>query len=224
MLNEYWATDARASEDFCHPIECSPKENPFNVHYVRMGAVPTTDSILMYDYGRTFVATSGNPANGNILGELWVSYEVELKKPVVSKTLNVQSYAATAIAGINSGNPFGTTWQTTKSTMWLPVTTTSAGVVTFPPGSYGSWQVTYWASGGATNDLGIPTTTGCDAIQCFGPNVSKQTKNSALSDAVATITISITGPGVATVSFTAATLTSARVGLLITEINPAIQT
>nr|WRQ65379.1 structural protein [Tolivirales sp.] len=224
MLNEYWATDARASEDFCHPIECSPKENPFNVHYVRTGAVPTTDSILMYDYGRTFVATSGNPANGNILGELWVSYEVELKKPVVSKTLNVQSFTAQATAGINAGNPFGSSWLSTKSTMWLPITTTSAGVVTFPPGSYGAWQLTYWTSNGATNDLGIPTTTGCDVIQCFGPNFSKQTKNSAVSDAIATITISITGPGAATVTFSAVTLTATRVGLLVTEVNPAIQT
>ncbi len=223
MLNEYWATDARASEMFCHPIECSPKENPFNVHYVRTGAVPTTDSILMYDYGRTFVATSGNPASGNILGELWVTYEVELKKPVVSKTFNVQSFSAQATAGINSGTPFGTAWLGTKSTMWLPITTTSAGVVTFPSGSYGAWQLTYWVSGGSNNDLGIPSVVGADIINCFGPNGSKQTKNNVTSDAVATITILITSALPATVSFSAPTMTGTRVGLLITEVNQSVQ-
>jgi len=224
MLNEYWATDARASEDFCHPIECSPKENPFNVHYVRNGAIPTSDSILMYDYGRTFVATSGNPASGNILGELWVTYEIELKKPVVSKTLTVQSFSAQATAGINSATPFGTSWLNTKSTMWLPITTTSSGTVTFPPGSYGAWQITYWASNGATNDLGVPSVAGAEVISCFGPNSSKQTRNSVVSDAVATITILITTTGLASVAFIATTLTATRVGLFITEVNPSVQT
>lgn len=224
MLNEYWASDARASEDFCHPIECSPKENPFNVHYVRTGSVPTSDSILMYDYGRTFVATSGNPANGNILGELWVSYEVELKKPVVSKTFNVQSYASKATAGLNSSNPFGSAWATMKSTMWLPITTASSGLVTFPSGSFGSWQLTYWTSGGTLNELSVPVVTGAEVIDCFGSDYSKQTAGNGPTDAIATITISIVSSTVATVDFSTGALTATEVGLFITEVNPATKT
>nr|WRQ65635.1 structural protein [Tolivirales sp.] len=222
MLNEYWATDARASEAFCHPIECDPKENPFNVHYVRTGTLPPTDSILMYDYGRTFVATSGNPANGNILGELWVSYEVELKKPVVAKTLTTQSFSAQATAGINASTPFGTSWLTTNSSMWLPVTTSSSGVVTFPPGSYGSWQITFWGSNGGSNTYGIPVVTNATIINCFGPNFSKQTSNTVVSDVVATVTITIASNAVSTVTFPVTVMNSTRVGLLITEVNPTV--
>jgi hypothetical protein len=83
MLNEYWSSEAVPSEPFCHPIECDPKENPFNIQYVRAGAIPSGDSILMYDLGVTHVAVSGQQADGNVLGDLWVTYEVELKKPVV---------------------------------------------------------------------------------------------------------------------------------------------
>lgn len=59
LLNEYWSNEARASEEFCHPIECNPKENPFNVQYVRTGFLPTSENLLMYDLGRTTVAVSG---------------------------------------------------------------------------------------------------------------------------------------------------------------------
>lgn len=83
MMNEYWACEGAPSETFCHPLECNPKENPFNVQYVRNHDVPEGDSVLMYDIGKTFLATSGMPATGNPVGDLWVTYEVELKKPVL---------------------------------------------------------------------------------------------------------------------------------------------
>jgi hypothetical protein len=44
LLNEYWACESIPSESFCHPIECDPKENPFNIQYVRTGTVPAGDS------------------------------------------------------------------------------------------------------------------------------------------------------------------------------------
>jgi hypothetical protein len=56
MLNEYCSNEAVPSEAFCHPIECDPKENPFNVQYVRSGDVPPEDSRLLYDLGVTYVA------------------------------------------------------------------------------------------------------------------------------------------------------------------------
>lgn len=83
MLNEYCASEAVPSEPFIHPIECDPKENPFNVHYCRSQAPPSGEPLMSYDLGRTFVATQGQLAGGNVLGDLWVTYEVELKKPVV---------------------------------------------------------------------------------------------------------------------------------------------
>jgi hypothetical protein len=81
LLNEYFASDAKPSESFCHPIECDPKENPYNVQYVRSGAVPSGEDPKTYDLGVVNVATQGLPSDTLNVGELWVSYEVELKKP-----------------------------------------------------------------------------------------------------------------------------------------------
>lgn len=83
MLNEYCSNEVVPSEPMAHPIECDPKENPFNVMYVRTGPPPAGDSKLMYDLGVTHVAVSGQLANDNVIGDLWVTYEVELKKPIV---------------------------------------------------------------------------------------------------------------------------------------------
>lgn len=83
MMNEYWASEAAPSESFCHPIECDPRENPFSVHYIRDAPVPANDSPMMYDIGVTYVATQGMPGDGNIVGDLWVTYEIELTKPMV---------------------------------------------------------------------------------------------------------------------------------------------
>lgn len=81
LLNEYFASDGRPSEPMMHPIECDPRENPYNVQYVRTGPVPSNEDQKTYDLGVTTVATQGLPAPGINCGELWVSYEVELRKP-----------------------------------------------------------------------------------------------------------------------------------------------
>lgn len=83
LLNEYWASESAPNETLAHPIECSPVENPFKVQYVRTGALTLGDTPLMYDLGKTFLATQGMPADNNPVGDLWVTYEIELRKPVV---------------------------------------------------------------------------------------------------------------------------------------------
>lgn len=80
LLNEYFASDGRPCDAFVHPIECDPKENPYNVQYVRIGNVPVGEDPKSYDLGRVNLAVAGVNSTGS-LGELWVTYEVELRKP-----------------------------------------------------------------------------------------------------------------------------------------------
>jgi len=87
VLNEYWSSESVPSEAFCHPIECDPKENPFNVQYVRTDAVPAGDSKLLYDLGQTHVCVSGQQADDTVLGDLWCTYEIELKKPIIESNV-----------------------------------------------------------------------------------------------------------------------------------------
>jgi len=150
MLNEYWSSEAAPSEAFCHPIECDPKENPFNVQYVRSGTVPTGDSKLLYDLGVTHVAVQGQLATGNTLGDLWLSYEVELKKPVVSSNATSTYKAAqlTYNGTITTTSKFTTLDHTSGN---LAVSAT-ANTVTLPKGAAGTWLILIrlYASGGFT--------------------------------------------------------------------------
>jgi len=131
LLNEYWASENVPNEPFCHPIECDPKENPFNIQYVRTGDVPTGDSRLMYDLGVTHVAVQGMQTTGNIVGDVWVTYEVELKKPIISSNATASvNYAAYDLSGsITSANLWGTTHApSTLNTMDLVLANTGRTV------------------------------------------------------------------------------------------------
>jgi len=142
MLNEYYSAEAAPDTTFAHPIECDPKENPFNVQYVRTGEVPAGDSTLIYDLGKTHIAVSGNPANSNVVGDLWVSYEVELRKPILHSNVTSLApfYRASYVGtGITSTDYFPTAITPLKAGN-IPMTLLGR-TLTFLPGSFGQYYV-----------------------------------------------------------------------------------
>lgn len=216
MLNEYWSSESVPSEPFAHPIECNPAENPFNVQYVRTGLVPTGDNQLIYDLGVTHIATSGQQASNVVLGDLWVSYEVELKKPLIDSnaTDSVPYYQANFTAptqaawfsggaGTNVGN--------------LAITTNGANTLIFPKGSTGSWGVLYRFVASTVytvvNFSTLPTLTNCTPA----PLAEAFTQSSAVGDLGSNTdsawyytTIQISDPSVvATVQLPSSTVTGA---------------
>jgi len=90
MLNEYNANESVPSQAFIHPVECNPSENPFTIKYCNNKPL-TSDAngvdALMYNHGDLFIGNGGQPVgtgDGTVaLGDLWVTYEIELLKPVV---------------------------------------------------------------------------------------------------------------------------------------------
>jgi hypothetical protein len=90
LLNEYWTGEVVPSETLAHPVECNPKENPYNVQYVRSFDPPSGESRLLYDLGTTYLAVNGQQTAGVTLGDLWVTYEVELLKPLVTSDVITQ--------------------------------------------------------------------------------------------------------------------------------------
>lgn len=139
MLNEYWASEGAPSEAFCHPIECSPKENPFVTHYVRNRPVPVSDSPMLYDLGVTYVATQGMPATGNAVGDLWVTYEIELVKPQIASSVLIDTFSGTAAnAAVLQGAPLGNNLTATGSLLF----SMSNSTITFPIGLLGDFLVT----------------------------------------------------------------------------------
>jgi len=146
MLNEYWASEDVPSNSFVHPIECNPKENPFNVQYVRTGNIPTSESTLMYDLGKTFVATGGQLADGNLLGDLWVTYEVELKKPLIHSSVTevaLPGFFSASVSAPTSSNYFaGTQAFDVKTNLDVTLPTTGK-TFTLAAGQRGTYLVYY---------------------------------------------------------------------------------
>jgi len=67
-----------------HPIECDPKQNVLAEHYIQYGATSIADfpdDPRFGCMGNFQVATNGMPTTGEAVGELWVTYDVELRKP-----------------------------------------------------------------------------------------------------------------------------------------------
>jgi hypothetical protein len=162
MLNEYFSSDSKPSSSFAHPLECDPKENPFNVHYVRSNDLPSGADQALYDLGTTTVATQGIPTTGVNCGELWVTYEVELKKPVeagyTQQDAGVAFYEGTT--SITTTNVFGTSISK-QSIDTIGLTISTGGLITFPRGSIGTYLICVWHDACSALDTITVTPTNC---------------------------------------------------------------
>jgi len=198
MLNEYFANDSKPSQDFIHPIECDPKENPFKVQYIRQGPVPSGQDPKMFDIGTTTVAVQGVSSTSVPIGELWVSYEVELRKPVPALLLDNGSGFAhyTLLGGFANATPLGGAPVLVVDTIGLSII---GNVITFPSLTTGTYQVTYSCGNGAAVSIVEPTIT---LANCSYVTFDSITNVGAVGTAVTTyikyflITITSGNPGV----------------------------
>lgn len=85
MENYEFANSSKPSKSFYHTVECAKRETPFTTMYVATAAntqaASLSGDLRMYYLGLFQLATVGMQSNGIDIGELWVSYEVEFKKP-----------------------------------------------------------------------------------------------------------------------------------------------
>jgi hypothetical protein len=151
MLNEYCANEVVPFETMAHPIECDPKENPFAIHYVRTGPIPSGEP-LMYDLGTTFIATQGMKDTA-VVGDLWVTYEVELKKPLISSpVVSSPMYFSRTYASPTTSSFFSGTAGPIIGT--FPVTAT-AKTITIPSVAGKIFLVVEIYSGGLTSNTEV---------------------------------------------------------------------
>lgn len=171
MLNASFSNDAKASEDFCHPVECDPRENPFQIQYVRGATPPTGDDLMMYDLGKFTIATTGSQAANITIGELWVTYEVELKKPIASAISN--SYIESAFisrSGVALAGYCGTANATGMPIFDnIGLTFPTANSIAFPTGITGSFALTFYYPGVTAVAVPLDTTlTNCTRLTKWG--------------------------------------------------------
>lgn len=86
MLNSFFTNSEKPSESFLHPVECAPGSQVNKLYFVRLGPPAPNTDIRLYDLGVMGIATDG-PADYTRAGQLWVSYDISLHKPVNNYTL-----------------------------------------------------------------------------------------------------------------------------------------
>jgi len=211
MLDQYWSYDSKPSKSFIVPVECDPKEMPMDVLYIRGTTVPTSEDIKTYDMCNLAVATVGMQGTSVNLGELWVSYDVILRKP--QSTSNVAAYQNAAqyyfSAPVNN-QPFLGTVAVADS---IGLTFPAINQLAFPAGTIGVYVISmYWQSGSSTS-IAYPAITYGSGIApyaaFFSGGTAKQfllTPGTAISSASMQLSIAYifdgsSAPGANTLTF-----------------------
>jgi hypothetical protein len=128
MVEYAHSHSCRITEHMSHGVECDPRKNALSpILYIRANPVVTNQDLKTYDLGKFQIAVSNCPTayNGYPIGELWVEYRCELRKPKlwVSRGLEVdqdyftmttasavtQTQAILGTASFNVGTPTSTT-------------------------------------------------------------------------------------------------------------------
>jgi hypothetical protein len=230
LLNEMWSADAKPCDDFMLPIECAPAEKPINLQYVRGTSVPSGQDAKMYDLAKLTVASYGSQAT-SVVGELWATYEVVLRKPQLSSGLNLYGQSAhyTAPDAVVTTGYLGVTRTSVFDSIGLTLTGT---VLTLPVGCQGLYQLTMTWSGVAAS-VAKPSYVISPSTASLTPIVPKfggfllQSPVDGVSSATFTIVrwISITDPTAATtITFSAGTLPTATcvVDIFVNQLNLAV--
>jgi len=217
MENEYFSCSGKPSMNLCHPIECNPKEDPYNVHYVRGSAVPSGDDIKTYDTGLFSIATTGFQASNVVIGELWVSYEVELLKPSTAEYSG--NFLPETHISLSSGITATTIFTGNAITFDNIGTTATANIITFPKNMpYGAYMVQLIIYGGSAS-LVTPTFTGAQGI-VFDSYLFNHSSGYSSNSGSTSTTLFVTAPFTYTQNnnATAPTITLGGAGTLPTSV------
>lgn len=126
MLNAEFSVGSKPSVNQAHPLECKAELGASGFLYVRDLAANQTGITVdprLYDVGRFQVATKGLTAPaGTELGRLWITYDVELVRPLMSPSgsmLNgVGSVVGATLNEVGGGGVAGQTVVAVGTPFW----------------------------------------------------------------------------------------------------------
>lgn len=188
--NYEFCSSINPSESILHPVECAASQTQLGLYFTRIGnyipqnnsngtvagytPAPTISDFRNYDLGVFQLATVGMQAAGINIGELWVTYEVELLKPKLTEFPSIQqsmhlnlNTTTTAAAPFGAAANSGVYNQVTSSTIaitglpnqstitatWVSATQVNLGVL--PVGRY----LFIFQVSGASTAVAYPTIT-----------------------------------------------------------------
>lgn len=230
MENYEFAVSGKPSEDVMFPLECAPEASGVRHLNVRSAAVPSGQDVKTYDFANFQLATLGSQAASDV-GELWVSYDVELLKPRLFNTLgsNLGVYGFTNTAGITQSQLFGTGGGTLSANNNL-LLTLGATTITFPatsaPGT-GYVIAIEWITTSGAQTVPAPTATTNISFPTMGgaqTNYFAANAGATCTRVLLTMTAVIGNTGAAPViTYTGAAFTSvSNVYLSIYQINSSV--
>jgi Viral coat protein (S domain). len=152
MENALFCSSTKPSLGMITAVECQPIQTPVSVMYVRTGFESTAVyDRRLFDLGIFNIATVGMQADGANLGELWVSYDIELYKTrFLEPGSTIPTYSITFFNPSSYNLLFSNAPITETNTMGLlavqsfDVPTQIAQVqFTIPPGRKGHYLLNY---------------------------------------------------------------------------------
>jgi len=207
VLNEMWSADSKPSESFFMPVECAPAECPMDIQYVRSGSLSSADDIKFYDLGKLCVATNGSQAVA-VVGELWASYEVVLRKPILGGAIGSDDNSFTMTRVLcTSEQPLGTVILSTGSNS-LGVSPSSSAL-TLPSGSQSKYLVTATWLGPANSAFANPnlSMSNLTSVEVGGSIYNSSGSGTASNGCTVTIIVYLANPSApGTISFIGGTL------------------
>lgn len=181
-MENYWnSKSCKPSCNLLHGVECSQFENPISVLYTSNGT-PTVGDIRMYDLGIFNIATQGGQAANIVLGELWVTYDVEFLKP-----RQVDSGSMSDLYLLNPATVINTAW---LSNQQIPVNGNNFGItfpdnntLRFPESFVGSALISYYFTqvSAATTTPTIAFSGGTAELNIFNGGTEFQTSITGLT-------------------------------------------
>ena len=130
-MSEY-AISAKPTNDAMHMIECARNQTVLPLLNVSDGDLPSGRDSNLYDHGNFYFATQANP--NQVIGELWVTYNIELFKPKIPDQV-VGYYPGEHIRrdGCTNSLPYGTNQLFSKGGNTVSFTGTTMTVTGYTP-------------------------------------------------------------------------------------------
>nr|QKV51150.1 putative capsid protein [Crucivirus sp.] len=185
MENAMWAVSGKPSCNLLMPIECSPTLNPLANQYIRTTAVPSGQDQRLFDLCNFQVATVGSQAAA-VIGELWLSYDVVLMKPILSSGLGLNINSAHyQLGSVTNSAPFGATQTSKYDSIGLTFNGATGTIIYFPVGSQGNYAINYSITGtSAANVAPSITLANCAALNLVSADAVSTISNTGQTGTV----------------------------------------
>lgn len=157
MENYQFSTSCKPSVSMIHPVECDPSQLPMEHLYVFNQGGSSPNDPRWSNLATTYVATVGQQAAASV-GELWVSYEIELYQPkllssVPSNGLAAHYYGAESLSDVSAA----WTGNLVQQGGDLLLTFSGGNTIVFPAGFSGTYLISVTGTALSGTSITAPT-------------------------------------------------------------------